>query len=180
MKKTLTGLLILALLIVSVSCSQTEGSTNAQSQTQAQSKDGFYTMDEKDGLKEYLDIETGPFSDSGLRIVLDAKNTTAKFVKTDLKGNDTVEYWEFDFSKNEVERYTYVSMMGTGFYYYYDLVEDQLTRIEGDDHTDKTESSKNAGRFDGAAEKTTEEVQLINQYFVDYFGMTIEEAVHTD
>ena len=131
---------------------------------------------EEDGLLVCMDLENSPFEESGLKITIDTSTQTVNFVKTDLDGNETVEYWTFNTADNMVEKYYYVSMMGTGFYYYFDLTADELVRIESDEHEDSTQSSKDSGRFDGANETTKDEVAQLSDYFEAQFGKTIAEA----
>ena len=131
---------------------------------------------EEDGLLVCLDVENSPFEESGLKITIDTSAQTVNFVKTDLDGNATVEYWTFSTADNTVEKYYYVSMMGTGFYYYFDLTAYELVRIESDEHEDKTQSTIDSGRFDSANETTTDEVSKLSDYFEAQFGMTINEA----
>ena len=131
---------------------------------------------EEDGLLVCLELENSPFEQSGLKITVDTSAQTVGFVKTDLDGNETVEYWTFNNTDNTVEKYYYVSMMGTGFYYYYDLMADELVRIEGDEHEDKTQSTKDGGRYDNANATTKDEVSKLTAYFEEQFGMMIAEA----
>ncbi len=131
---------------------------------------------EENGLLVCLDLENSPFEQSGLKITVDTSAQTVNFVKTDLDGNETVEYWTFNTADNTVEKYYYVSMMGTGFYYYYDLTADELARIESDEHEDKTQSTKDSGRYDGANETTKDEVGKLSAYFEEQFGKTIADA----
>ena len=51
---------------------------------------------DENGILTYLDTENSPFEDSGLKITADKSAKTVKFVKTDLEGNETMEYYLFD------------------------------------------------------------------------------------
>lgn len=135
-------------------------------------------FEEKDGLLVYLDLENSPFEESGLNIsIKKGEDGYADFVKTDLKGNETKDYYKFDYSTNTVEKYYYVSAMGTAYYYYYNLEKDELSKVEDGDHNDVTEKMKSSGRWDSAAEKTAEEIKSLQDYFKEQYGSTIEKTV---
>ena len=127
-------------------------------------------FEEQDGLLVYVDTENSPFEDSGLKISINEDKNYVEFVKT-------VDYFKFDYSTNTMEKYYYVSAMGTAFYYYFDLEASELVKVEDGDHEDNTEGMKEAGRFDGAAEKTKDEVTELENYFKEQYHMTIKEAV---
>ena len=137
---------------------------------------GETKFEEKDGLLIYVDTENSPFEDSGLKISINKDENYVEFIKTDLEGNETVDYYKFDYSTNTMEKYYYVSAMGTAFYYYFDLETGELAKVEDGDHKDTTEGMKEAGRFDGAAEKTKDEVNELESYFKAQYNMTIKEA----
>lgn len=135
-------------------------------------------FEENNGVLAYTDLENSPFEDSGLQMNIEKGETGyCEFYKTDLEGRPTVDYYIFDYGQNEVVKYYYVSAMGTGFYYYYDLTDKKLVRLEGEDHTDSTESAKDAGRWESAEESTKKEIDALEDYFKTQFGITIEEAV---
>lgn len=136
------------------------------------------TVEEKDGLTIYTDLQKSPFENSGLKITIKkGEDGYAKFVKTDLTGKETVDYYNFDYAKNVMEKYYYVSAMGTAYYYYYDLAGNALVKVEDGDHKDSTQSLKDNKRWDGANEKTQDEVKSLEDYFKSQYGMTIKEAV---
>ena len=126
----------------------------------------------------YLDTENSPFEGAGLKITADPSAKTVKFVKTDLDGNETVEYYTFDFNTNTVEEYYFVSMMGTGFYYTFDLEKGEISKIEDSDRNDSTQSSKDSGRYDGANERTKSDVEALQKYFSEQFGKEIADMVN--
>ena len=133
---------------------------------------------ENNGVLTYTDVENSPFEDSGLQITIQKGETGyCEFYKTDLEGRPIVDYYLFDYENKEVVKYYYVSAMGTGFYYYYDLTDNLLVRLEGEDHTDSTQSAKDAGRWESAEENTKSEINALEDYFKTQFGITIEEAV---
>lgn len=131
---------------------------------------------EKDGIMEAVDVEGSPLKDCGLHIRVDSTEGTVTFTKTDKNGADTTEYLKFKPASNEVEKYYYVSMMGTGFYYYYDLGANEMIRMENQDHQDNTESAKENGRFDDAAATMKEEIASLETYFQTAFGKSIADA----
>lgn len=134
---------------------------------------------EVDGVLVCVDTESSPFEGGGVKIeVKKGEEGYAKFIKTDAEGNDTVEYYNFDYNKNLMEKYKYVSAMGVGFYYYYDLEKGELTKVEDNDHKDSTESMKESGRWDKAASSTKEEVTMIEKYFSEKHGSTIKEFLN--
>ena len=158
------------------SVAPSEDAVNEETATAPEESTGLQ-FEEADGLLVCLDLQNSPFEQSGLKITVDKSAQTINFVKTDLDGNETVEYWTFNTTDSTVEKYYYVSMMGTGFYYYFDLAADELVRIESDEHEDSTQSSKDSGRFDGANETTKDEVAKLTDYFEVQFGQTMAEAV---
>ncbi len=68
-------------------------------------------------------------------------------------------------------------MMGTGHYYFYDLENNELLRVEDNEHNDSTQSTKDSGRWDGAVEKIEEEIENLENYFKESNGMTIKEFI---
>lgn len=133
---------------------------------------------EKDGLLTYTDTKNSPFENSGLEInVRKGEGGYAKFIKTDKKGKPTVEYYTFDYSKNMVEKYYYVSAMGRGFYYSYDLSKGELVKVEDAKHNDITQKTKDSKRWDKAATTTDEDVKALKKYFKEQYKMTIKDYV---
>ena len=195
MKKLLALLLALALMTCFVACSSKDGDTedpgntgkpdtedtgtngnnDGENDNDNNEEDTLWT--EKDGMLNYLDTEDSPFADSGLDITVDPQAKTVNFVITDKEGTATVEYYKFDYNLMTMEKHTYVSAMGTGFYYIYDLNAGELVQVFNEDREDTTESTKQAGRFDSAAESTKAEVQQLEDYFVAKFGDTIADMV---
>lgn len=131
-------------------------------------------FEEKDGALEYLELENSPIQGGGLRIRIYRDEAKIHMIKTDASGSDTVEYVTFHVGKNEVEKYKYVSMMGSGFYYYYNLESKELYKIENDAHEDRTESTKESGRFEGAVADVEDEIALLTAYFEGKFGPMAE------
>ena len=192
MKKFLAMLLALTFLVSLPACGNSDDKQEEAQQTPQMNTDEIsdaentpsageetpagLALTEEDGLLTCLDVETSPFGEGGLRTVVDATAGSVTFTKTDVNGNDTLEYFKFVPAENSVEKYYYVSAMGTGFYYYYDLSAGEMVRLESDTHEDKTESYKSMGRFDSANETMQSEVKLLTEYFSANFGMTIEDA----
>ncbi|MGN0587194.1 MAG: hypothetical protein ACI4JF_07905, partial [Oscillospiraceae bacterium] len=114
----------------------------------------------------------------GLKITADKSAKTVNFVKTDLQGNETVEYYTFDYNSNTVEQYYYVSMMGTGFYYTYDLSAGEIVKIEDIDHNDSTQSTKDSGRYDSANDRIKGDVASLEAYFTEQYGISISDIVN--
>ena len=189
--KKITIVLTLALCLAMTGCgnenTNTESSTPISSSSAVESKvesssssetETKPVFEEKDGLLVYTDLKNSPFEQSGFAIsIKQGDDGYANFIITDLNGNETKEYYKFDFSTNTVEQYYYVSAMGTGFYYTFDLTSDELVKVEDDSREDSTESTKKSGRFDGAAERTKEGVHKILDYFKDNYGKSIEDMV---
>lgn len=134
-------------------------------------------LKEENGVLSCLDTSGGPFSDCALHVVVDKSAGTVTFVKATKDGKDTKEYYCFTPAEHMLEQYYYVSMMGTGFYYYYDTDLGEMVRMEDKDHNDSTQSAKDHGRFDGPAAQIKEDAAALETYFSDTFGMTIAEAV---
>lgn len=132
--------------------------------------------DNGDGTSTALDTENSPL-DGGLLITLDKNEGTVNMQITNASGAETVEYLKFYPAEETCERYKYVSMMGTGFYYTYDYGAGELTKIMNMDGDDSTQSSKDSGRFEGAQSETQEYVDKLIAYFNETYGMTLAEAV---
>ncbi|MFA5659375.1 MAG: hypothetical protein WC900_08835 [Oscillospiraceae bacterium] len=190
MKKSISILLAAILTAASMAgCSSNDTSSEASTTTEAATTTASTTealtseaspegLTEENGVLTGLDTENCPFEGAGLRITIDTAAKTAEFFKTDLNGNDTVEYYIFDYSgEPSVEQYYYVSMMGTGFYYTYDLSAGEIVKIEDSDHADVTQSTKDSGRFDSANDRLKGDVAAIENYFLTQYGKTISDAV---
>ena len=188
MKKRIAIAMVSLLIVASMAgCSSKTDSSEVTTVGTSEESKAAVTESEKDasaeGFKEEngvltcLDVKNSPFDQSGLRITVDKTAKTVKLIITDLEGNDTVEYFVFDFNANIVEKYSYSSGMGTGYYYTYDLTEGEVVKIESDEREDKTESTKTNGRFDGANEKMKGEVASLESYFSKQYGKTISELV---
>lgn len=132
--------------------------------------------DNGDGTLTAIDLENSPIN-GGLLVTVDKNEGFVNMQITDKEGNETVEYFKFFPADSTCERHRYVSMMGTGFYYTYDYAAGVLAKIQNMDMEDTTESSKEAGRFDGAESETRELVDQLIPYFEENYGMTLAEAV---
>ena len=152
--------------------------TEAVSAAQDEAKSAAHEFTEKDGVLTFLDTENCPFEETGFRITADTSAKTVNFVKTDLSGQDTVEYYTFDYNTNTVEQYYYVSAMGTGYYYTYDLSAGEIIKIEDTERNDKTQSTKDKGRYDSANERMQGDVAAIEKYFSEQFGKTIADMAN--
>lgn len=184
MKKIIFTIAVIAALISMAACSAAPKGNTGENQSipnesVSENTGGKAEFTDENGVLTYLDTENSPFEGAGLKITADKSSKTVKFVKTDLEGNETMEYYLFDYSTNTVEQYYYVSMMGTGFYYTYDLAADEIVKIEDSDHNDSTQSSKDSGRYDGANERMKSDVATIEEYFSEQFGMTISEMANS-
>lgn len=151
--------------------------TEAETEAEAESASGTDVFTDENGVLTYLDTANAPFDGAGLKITADKAAKTVNFVKTDLDGNETVEYYTFDFNSNTVEQYYYVSMMGTGFYYTFDLAANEIVKIEDADHNDSTQSTKDNGRFDSANDRLKGDVEALQNYFTEQYGVSIEDMV---
>ena len=173
MKKLLITLLVLCLAVTSFT-----GCTKNEEQKVEDNAQTGAKFEEKDGLLECVHLENNPFDQTGFKIVV-KKGTDgyAKFIKTDLEGRETVDYYTFEYANNTVEKYYYVSAMGTAFYYYFDLEKNELVKVENGEHKDSTKSMKESGRWDKAAAGMVEEVKSIEDYFEEQFGKSIKDFV---
>ncbi len=135
------------------------------------------TLAEENGVLTCFDATTSPFADCAVRVTVDKTEKTVTFVKATYEGQDTREYYKFMPEENTVEQFYYVSMMGTGFYYYFDTELGEMTRMEDMNHEDSTQSAKENGRFDAPAERIKGEVATLEAYFVSAFGMSIADAI---
>ena len=181
MKKILIAAMAFIMAVAATACSNGNAATTTVADATttaaeaAESKTPEFT--EEDGVLTYLDTKNSPFEGAGLKITADPSAKTVKFVKTDLEGNETVEYYTFDFNTNTVEEYYFVSMMGTGFYYTFDLEKGEISKIEDSDRNDSTQSTKDSGRYDSANERTKGDVEALQKYFSEQFGKEIADMV---
>ncbi|MGN0600912.1 MAG: hypothetical protein ACI4JK_13615 [Oscillospiraceae bacterium] len=191
MKKVVLAIAAMAAVMSLAACSGDNGSTQtasesttavqseaAQTEEQQDSAGGVSVFTEENGVLTYLDTEHSPFEGAGLKITADKSSKTVSFVKTDLEGNETVEYYTFDYNSNTVEQYYYVSMMGTGFYYTYDLSAGEIVKIEDIDHNDSTQSTKDSGRYDSANDRLKGDVASLEAYFTEQYGISISDIVN--
>lgn len=154
---------------------ETDAETEAE--TEAESAAGTDVFTDENGVLTYLDTANAPFEGAGLKITVDKAAKTVNFVKTDLDGNETVEYYNFDLNNNTVEEYYYVSMMGTGFYYTFDLGANEIVKVEDSEHNDSTQSTKDNGRYDSANDRMKGDVEALRNYFTENYGVSIEDMV---
>lgn len=192
MKKKILALAVLAAVMSMTACSSNQGSTTTDSETTTQAEEteaaaetnaetesaaGTDVFTDESGVLTYLDTANAPFEGAGLKITVDKAAKTVNFVKTDLDGNETVEYYNFDLNSNTVEEYYYVSMMGTGFYYTFDLAANEIVKVEDSEHNDSTQSTKDSGRYDGANDRMKGDVEALQNYFTENYGVSIEDMV---
>lgn len=165
MKKVWLILLVLLVLTVAAGCGKEDADSGAAVLT-----------DNGDGTMTALDTTGSPL-DGGLNITVDKNEGFVNMQITDESGEDTVEFFKFTPADSICQRHRYVSMMGTGFYYFFDYEVGAMVRIEDMDNQDVTKSTKEQGRFDSAQSDTKEMVDQLTAYFSDTYGMTIDEAV---
>ncbi len=199
MKKKILAIAVLAAVMSMTACSSNQGSTTTDSETttqaevqaeetqaeeteaaaetEAASAAGTDVFTDENGVLTYLDTANAPFEGAGLKITVDKAAKTVNFVKTDLDGNETVEYYNFDLNNNTVEEYYYVSMMGTGFYYTFDLAANEIVKVEDSEHNDSTQSTKDSGRYDGANDRMKGDVEALQNYFIENYGVSVEDMV---
>lgn len=194
MKKKILAIAVLAAVMSMTACSSNQGSTTTDSETTTQAEEteaaaetdaeteaasaaGTDVFTDENGVLTYLDTANAPFEGAGLKITVDKAAKTVNFVKTDLDGNETVEYYNFDLNSNTVEEYYYVSMMGTGFYYTFDLAANEIVKIEDSEHNDSTQSTKDSGRYDGANDRMKGDVEALRNYFTENYGVSVEDMV---
>lgn len=199
MKKKILAIAVLAAVMSMTACSSNQDSTTTDSETttqaevqaeetqaedtetaaetEAESAAGTDVFTDENGVLTYLDTANAPFEGAGLKITVDKAAKTVNFVKTDLDGNETVEYYNFDLNNNTVEEYYYVSMMGTGFYYTFDLAANEIVKVEDSEHNDSTQSTKDSGRYDGANDRMKGDVEALQNYFTENYGVSIEDMV---
>lgn len=199
MKKKILAIAVLAAVMSMTACSSNQGSTTTDSETttqteavqaddaqaeeteaaetEAESAASTDVFTDENGVLTYLDTANAPFEGAGLKITVDKAAKTVNFVKTDLDGNETVEYYNFDLNNNTVEEYYYVSMMGTGFYYTFDLAANEIVKVEDSEHNDSTQSTKDNGRYDSANDRMKGDVEALRNYFTENYGVSIEDMV---
>lgn len=183
MKKRLVLLTvcILSIVLIVVGCGKKTELAEDKGQAQETSNEnleGEEKFKEEDGILTYLDTENSPFDDLGLKILIEkGSEGYVKFIKTDLTGKESVDYYIFNYANNTFEKYYFVSAMGSGFYYYYDLEEEELTKVEDKDHNDSTQGMKESNRWDSAVENTKDDIKILEEYFEEQYNSTIKEFV---
>ena len=194
MKKKILAIAVLAAVMSMTACSSDQSSTTTDSEattqaeavqaddaqaeeTETASAAGTDVFTDENGVLTYLDTANAPFEGAGLKITVDKAAKTVNFVKTDLDGNETVEYYNFDLNSNTVEEYYYVSMMGTGFYYTFDLAANEIVKVEDSEHNDSTQSTKDNGRYDSANDRMKGDVEALRNYFTENYGVSVEDMV---
>lgn len=199
MKKKILAIAVLAAVMSMTACSSDQSSTTTDSETttqaeavqaddaqaeeteaaetEAESAASTDVFTDENGVLTYLDTANAPFEGAGLKITVDKAAKTVNFVKTNLEGVETVEYYTFDFNSNTVEEYYYVSMMGTGFYYTFDLAANEIVKVEDSDRNDTTQSTKDNGRYDSANDRMKGDVEALQNYFTENYGVSIEDMV---
>ena len=163
-KLTAMILAVLAIACLAGCSSETKGKSAAKLE------------DKGDGTFTYLEVENSPL-DGGLLITVDKNAGTVNMQITDKSGNETTEYYKFIPAESACERYRYVAMMGTGFYYTYDYDAGEITKILNNDKEDTTQSTKDSGRFESAQSETKEQVDSLISYFETTFGTTLSESL---
>lgn len=183
MKKVLLGLLIFTLSTSSLVGCTTKTSAPKEEEQQVDVVEKEEVKEDakfvnENGILTYLDTEASPFDEVGVKVLIESGiDGHAKFIKTDLEGNEGVDYYIFDYKDNIFEKYSFVSAMNSGYYYYYDLENKELTKIEDKDHNDSTEKMKEANRWDSAVTNVEDDIQILEEYFVREHGKTIKEFV---
>lgn len=179
MKKSILLVAIAAAVISASACSNTqETAQNTTASVEQPTAGDTSVFTDENGVLTYLDTANSPFDGAGLKITADKSAKTVKFVKTGLDGSETVEYYLFDYNTNTVEQYYYVSMMGTGFYYTYDISTGEVVKIEDSDRNDTTQSTKDNGRYDSANERLKGDVASIESYFTAQYGISVADMVN--
>lgn len=190
MKRKLSLLLVLVLsLSLVVGCKgkgevvekeekqEIEKKEEKEEKQEVEEKETSESFIEEDGKLVYLESENVPVDSPALKIIVDKDEKLVDFFPADEAGNVGVDYYRFNYETNEFEKYYYVSMMGTGHYYFYDLENNELLRVEDNEHNDSTQSTKDSGRWDGAVEKIEEEIENLENYFKESNDMTIKEFI---
>ena len=171
--KNMKKLMSMAMALLAVGVMSLTGCTK----NEAAPAGGKAALKEENGVQTCLDTESSPFDDCVVHVVVDKSAGTVTFTKATKDGQDTQEYYRFTPAEHMLEQYYYVSMMGTGFYYYYDTDLGEMVRMENKDHEDNTASAKENGRFDGAAEQIKKDAEMLQKYFESTYGMSIADAV---
>lgn len=179
-KRLLMGLLVLAFAFSVAACNKDDKTANEPNNEAGtsveESSDSKFI--EEEGKLIYIDLEASPFEDGGLKTIVEKGSTgKAKFIKTDAEGKEDVNYYIFDYATNTFEKYNYVSAMGNGYYYYYDLEAKELTKVENQNHEDSTEGLKKAKRWDGAVSSVEEDIATLEEYFINTHEKTIKEFI---
>ena len=189
MRKVLSLLIAAALSLTLVACQsdgpktedpegeQTPGTTTPEDQRNPDESAPASPFTDIGGVLTLVDIDNSPFADCGLKIeIVHGASGYVKFTKVGLDGTETVDYYNFTPGDMTLVKHNYVSAMGTEYYYTFDLAAGELIKIENKDHEDTTEATKAAGRFDGAEDTIKLEVETLEMYFVEQFGVSIYDA----
>lgn len=126
----------------------------------------------------YTDLENSPFEKGGLNITIKNKDEkSVRFTITSDQGINTTDYYFFDFDNNIMREYNHVSQEEEGYYYTVDLNSLTITEIKSRDKTDVTETMKAKEDFIETEDKIKENIVLLQNYFKDKYGVSMEEAV---
>lgn len=165
MKRNITLLVLLLAMLMLVACGSQEPAAD----------NNAANFEDVDGKLVALDTESKVFESPAVKVTIDKDAKTVTFEPADADGTTGADYHKFDLANNRLEKYHYVSMMGTGHYYDYDLANGELVAVLDNDRQDTTESAKQAGRFDSAVEKLNEEIAGLQQDFERLTGQTMED-----
>lgn len=124
----------------------------------------------------YISEGNAPLDNIAMKTVIAEEDKSIVFSPADEDGNTGEDYFKFDLENNIFEKYKFVSPMGTGFYYYYNLENNELVKMENMDHEDTTESTKEAGRWESAVEGVESDIEELETYFEEVFGVSIYEV----
>lgn len=124
-----------------------------------------------------IDLENSPDPDRGYKIeILHGSDGYVKFTVVGLDGTVMTDYFMFMPSQGRMEWRRFVSAMGFTYFYTFDTSARELLKIENDSREDVSETLKEMGRFDTAAETTSAEAVKMENYFRTQFGVSISEA----
>lgn len=154
---------------------QTEVTTQTESNTSEESTTDMFT--EEDGKLVSLDKESNILEVPALKTIINKEEKIIEIYPADENGEVSDDYYKFDFNSNTYEKYSFVTQMGKGYYYTGDLNTGELLKVEDMDNNDSTESMKQNGRYEKAAEKTKNEVEELKSYFETKYKMTMEDAI---
>lgn len=175
LKKVAAFLSVLMVTSTFVACDNSENKNKDKGSSIIEDKAKF--KEEASGIT-CTDLENSPFEKGGLNIIVKNKDEKSiRFTITSDQGINTTDYYLFDFDNNIMREYSHISQEEEGYYYTVDLKTLEITKIESREKKDVTETMKSKEDFNEKESEIKKDIALLQNYFKDKYGVSMEEAV---